>query len=114
MTDIQLVLKFADFAMIKLQESNIAVSTVILDEDDLNSISFDYGYPFSFKEQSLEYQMENGDLFDLEPIYSGEFGDDVLYGFTKSESNIRFYNSEGFDENDFESAFEALFLKGSL
>lgn len=114
MTDIQLVLKFADFVMIKLQELNIVVITDTLDEDELNSISIDYGHPFSFKDQTLEYQTNDGDWFDLEPIYSGELGDNVLYGFANSESNIRFYNSTGFDENDFESAFEALFLKGSL
>lgn len=111
MTDIQLVLKFADFVMIKLQELNIVVITDILDEDELNSISIDYGHPFSFKEQTLEYQTNDGDLFDLVPIYSGELGDNVLYGFTNSESNFQFYNSSGFDENDFKSAFEALFLK---
>ena len=111
MTEIQLVIKFSDFIILKNQFLNQEIVSLILDEDELNEISIDFGHPFSFKEQTLEFQLEDGSYIVLEPIYSGELKDDILYGFIEATSEVRFYNPVGFNENDFELAFETFFRK---
>lgn len=110
MNDIQLVLKFSDFITLKLQELGIESSEDVLDEEEIEAISIDFGHPFTFEEQSLEFLLNDGTLISLIPVYSGELGT-ILYGFVDEYTEVRFYNPKGFVENDFESAFKLFFNK---